>query len=332
MHLRPAPRHEPAPHRVHLLEDHRAARPQLPVRAPHAAHDGLARPVHRVRAEGLLLRPHPRRHAGSGLRSDVPPRSRRAAAACLGAGDLVDDARHEGGPRGVSPSSRPGGRASAFAPARRSPTPRPEPLRCTSSTPRTHTTSSSLSGLGHALDKRPRGLATDGRLSYPMHGMEAARKRSQGSRSSWSDAERRPSPSSARGTSPPLVRTSTWPSCRCSWTTGPSSPEPRRSSTSVPRGALGLDPEGRIVIARGMFASDAPLVDALVRAGCRRAVALDRGARAPPFLLRVGTEHATARSFGRDCALRAVRADEARAPFASSRDRGRPGGAYEVGP
>jgi hypothetical protein len=56
-----------------------------------------------------------------------------------------------------------------------------------------------------------------------------------------------------------------------------------------PRAALGLTEGGRVVIARGTFASAAPLADALVQAGCRRAVVLDRGARASGMLDRTGT-------------------------------------------
>jgi hypothetical protein len=49
---------------------------------------------------------------------------------------------------------------------------------------------------------------------------------------------------------------------------------------------LGTTPEGRTMIARG--ASEASLVDALKRAGCTRAVALDRGSHSAPMLHRAG--------------------------------------------
>jgi hypothetical protein len=45
----------------------------------------------------------------------------------------------------------------------------------------------------------------------------------------------------------------------------------------VPRAALGITAEGRVVVARGTFASAEPLAEALRKAGCTRAVALDRG-------------------------------------------------------
>jgi hypothetical protein len=143
-------------------------------------------------------------------------------------------------------------------------------------------------GLGHAQDKRPRGLATDGRLSYPMHGMDAAGDADGGYAELVADADGRLSIARPRDVTSigahvdlaelPLLLDD-----------GNVAADARRASTPMPRGALGVTSEGRVFIARGTFASDAPLVDALVRAGCSRAVGLDRGARTPPFLARVGT-------------------------------------------
>jgi hypothetical protein len=62
--------------------------------------------------------------------------------------------------------------------------------------------------------------------------------------------------------------------------------------TPAPRAAIGLLPGGRVLIARGTFASDSPLVEALTAAGCTRALALDRGVRASGFLDRAGTPDA----------------------------------------
>jgi hypothetical protein len=53
------------------------------------------------------------------------------------------------------------------------------------------------------------------------------------------------------------------------------------------RMALGTTPSGRVLLARGRFTSDAPLAEALERAGCTRAVALDRGSH-DTFLHRAG--------------------------------------------
>jgi hypothetical protein len=49
---------------------------------------------------------------------------------------------------------------------------------------------------------------------------------------------------------------------------------------------------GRVFLARGAFASDAPLGLALKQAGCRRVVSLDRGSHLVPRLERVGTSNA----------------------------------------
>jgi hypothetical protein len=56
-----------------------------------------------------------------------------------------------------------------------------------------------------------------------------------------------------------------------------------------PRSALGITREGRVVFARGSFASHAPLATTLARIGCMRAVALDRGAHATALLDRAET-------------------------------------------
>jgi hypothetical protein len=57
----------------------------------------------------------------------------------------------------------------------------------------------------------------------------------------------------------------------------------------APRAALGVTATGRILVARGSFASAAPLAQALARAGCVRALLLDRGLHATAFLDRAGT-------------------------------------------
>ncbi len=54
------------------------------------------------------------------------------------------------------------------------------------------------------------------------------------------------------------------------------------------RAALGIRPDGRVLIARGSLASDAPLAQALESAGCTRAVALNRGPRGEAALRRAG--------------------------------------------
>ena len=61
-----------------------------------------------------------------------------------------------------------------------------------------------------------------------------------------------------------------------------------RTGQTFARAALGITPEGRVVIARGTFASDVPLAEALKRAGCTRAVLLDEGSSPAPLLHRSG--------------------------------------------
>jgi hypothetical protein len=56
-----------------------------------------------------------------------------------------------------------------------------------------------------------------------------------------------------------------------------------------PRAAIGWSPAGRVVLARSALSSAGPLADALARAGCTRALSLDRGVRVAPFLDRSGT-------------------------------------------
>ncbi len=55
------------------------------------------------------------------------------------------------------------------------------------------------------------------------------------------------------------------------------------------RAAIGMTATGRVLVARGVFASVAPLADALVRAGCTRALVLDRGTLASAGIDRAGT-------------------------------------------
>ena len=68
------------------------------------------------------------------------------------------------------------------------------------------------------------------------------------------------------------------------------------AGATEPRAALGIRPDGRVLVAKGTFESDAPLGEALASAGCTRAVALSRGPRAEVPFRRAGTAsppHAT---------------------------------------
>jgi hypothetical protein len=57
----------------------------------------------------------------------------------------------------------------------------------------------------------------------------------------------------------------------------------------IMRAAIGVAPGGRVIVARGSFSSATPLAEGLARAGCARALSLDRGVQATGFLDRSGT-------------------------------------------
>jgi hypothetical protein len=135
-------------------------------------------------------------------------------------------------------------------------------------------------GLGVAPEKRPLGLATDGRLAVPAHeGAEDGMLlvTGDGQMAMLRDAAGAP----ALGPHDDLVElpVALWD--------GKARPLP--SGPSVLRAVLGETPAGRRMIARGVFPSVAPLVDALAKAGCTQAMSLDRGQHATAFLDRAGT-------------------------------------------
>jgi hypothetical protein len=151
----------------------------------------------------------------------------------------------------------------------------------------THRVVLSLS-LGHAIDKRPRGLATDGRLCFPLHGMEGEGEADASYGELIADQDGalsivRPHEVSSVGAHVDLAELPLLVD------EGKAVGESRHGTSASPRGALGITLDGRVLVARGSFGTDAPLADVLLRAGCRRAVTLDRGAHAPPALLRTGT-------------------------------------------
>jgi hypothetical protein len=143
-------------------------------------------------------------------------------------------------------------------------------------------------GLGHATEKRPRGLATDGKLVYPIAALTAGGERAgelallvaqpSGALSILKAEELSSISPHTDVAEAPLVLD------------GDRVVEGRKSSAPERRAALGITGTGRVIVASGVFASDAPLAGMLRRAGCGRAVALDRGAHTPPFLDRAGTD------------------------------------------
>ncbi len=134
-------------------------------------------------------------------------------------------------------------------------------------------------GAGVALDKRPRGIATDGRLAVPAHGGEESGVLvigAEGDLASMRASELRSIGEHEDMLELPIVL---WDGLSVTVANGP----------STPRAVVGFSPSGRVLVARGSFTSVGPLVRALARAGCTRALSLDRGTHATAFLDRAGT-------------------------------------------
>jgi hypothetical protein len=135
-------------------------------------------------------------------------------------------------------------------------------------------------GLGVADAKHARGLATQGQLAVPMHGgaETAAIVVRDGRLAIVKSAEVAAPEGDVDFAELPLALMD-----------GAVTAE---AGAPVARAVLGTTPDGRVLVARGTFASDAPLAEALKRAGCTRAVALDRGSHTPAMLHRAGTSNA----------------------------------------
>jgi hypothetical protein len=137
-------------------------------------------------------------------------------------------------------------------------------------------------GAGIALDKRPRGIATDGRLAVPVHGGDesgALVVHDDGSIAMVRSKEIPPVDPHGDLVELPVVL----------WD-GKQQPAGIGTAGAVqPRAAIGMTASGRVLLARGSFASVEPLAEALARAGCTRALSLDRGAHATAFLDRAGS-------------------------------------------
>jgi hypothetical protein len=133
-------------------------------------------------------------------------------------------------------------------------------------------------GAGVALEKRPRGLATDGRLVVPVQGGAESGVlvvSSEGRLSIARNVDGAGLDAHADLLELPIIL---WDGTATPAVSGP----------VVLRSAIGLTPSGRVILARGSFGSAAPLAEALGRAGCSRALALDRGSRATAFIDRAG--------------------------------------------
>ena len=147
---------------------------------------------------------------------------------------------------------------------------------------------------GVAPEKHPAGLATAGRLVVPVRGDAESGVLLVGGdgRLSILRSSDAPSVDPARGDLLELPLAA-WDGKVRSVAAG----------SVEARAAIGMTPQGRVLVARGVFPSVAPLADALVRAGCTRALVLDRGTRASASIDRAGTA-SPARPLRRDRRLR----------------------------
>jgi hypothetical protein len=134
-------------------------------------------------------------------------------------------------------------------------------------------------GVGIAPEKAPRGLATDGRLAVPFHGGDDS-----GALVVSPDGTFTATRGSDAGNID--VRGDMLELPVILWD-GKS--ESVAQGASQMRAAIGFGPSGRVIVARGSVSSAAALADALARAGCTRALSLDRGVHASAFLDRAGT-------------------------------------------
>lgn len=67
-------------------------------------------------------------------------------------------------------------------------------------------------------------------------------------------------------------------------------PEARVVGAMRPRAALGVLPDGSVLLASTTFDTDEATTEALVDAGCQRVVALDRGTHQNAYVHRTGSE------------------------------------------
>lgn len=137
-------------------------------------------------------------------------------------------------------------------------------------------------GMGVAPDKRPLGLATEGRLAVALRGGADAGALvvGPGGRLSIERVDEAP-PLGDRDdlAELPLLL----------WEGGRLVAPAATMATPRPRAAIGITPSGRVLIARGTVATLVPLADALAAAGCTRAVVLDRGQGGAGVFDRAGT-------------------------------------------
>lgn len=135
-------------------------------------------------------------------------------------------------------------------------------------------------GAGIAPEKHPRGIATDGRLAVPVHGGDG-----WGAIAIGSDGKL----AIFRGDDVPPLDPAHGQLLEVPLLLWDGKALPQQAGDERLRSAIGVTQEGRVLVARGTFASAAPLAEVLSRAGCTRAVSLDRGTLATALLDRAGT-------------------------------------------
>jgi hypothetical protein len=134
--------------------------------------------------------------------------------------------------------------------------------------------------MGVAPEARARGLATDGRVAVPVRGGAdyGVLVADNEGRLGIARGDALPDGSHADMAELPLLL---WDGQRAA----------AAGSSVLARSAIGTTPSGRVLIARAPSGGGSALADALDRAGCTRALLLDRGAHATGMLDRAGTDH-----------------------------------------
>jgi hypothetical protein len=134
-------------------------------------------------------------------------------------------------------------------------------------------------GAGVDTSKHPRGIAMDGRVGVSVRGGAESGAVAVGADGQLSVVRAADVTSIEEHEDVMELPLLVWDAKALATTPGP----------LQPRAALGVTESGRVLVARGTVASEEPLADALVRAGCVRAVILDRGTKATGLLDRTGT-------------------------------------------
>jgi hypothetical protein len=137
--------------------------------------------------------------------------------------------------------------------------------------------------LGVAGDRHARGLVVAGKRALPIAEDESAVL--------MVDKDGAPSivPSNDSALGSPGIDATVLPSLMHAGAVGAHADLPFSHKTSLVHAALGIAPDGHIVVARGEVASARPLAQALKSAGCTNAVLLDRGEEAHAMIRRAGT-------------------------------------------